>query len=235
MKRRSMIWKVFLVVAIVLGVGFAGPQSGLAAEEHHQNGGTEKAPAADESMGSGIMQGSGPGDGSGMMGMMGKGMVGQNMMGQGMMRMMMSHMMGGRKGGMGNMMQQMMGRMMGQDMMGGMAPGMGRQGDGQGGMAQMAHMLENLGLAPGQWEQVHTLAGTRLEKMADLWAEQMKLRIKLATMKWDQTIDPQQVKDLFIKKAEARAEMFLAGVDYLNGLKEILTQEQLKKLETGDS
>ncbi len=90
-------------------------------------------------------------------------------------------------------------------------------------------------MTPGQWEQVHTLAGTRLEKMADLWAEQMKIRIKLATIKWGQTIDPQQVKDLFVKMAEARAEMFLAGVDYLNGLKEILTQEQLKKLETGDS
>ncbi|MCF8108541.1 MAG: Spy/CpxP family protein refolding chaperone [Desulfohalobiaceae bacterium] len=223
------------MMALLWAVGFAGVQNGVAVQAHHQKENAQKAPATSESTDSGMMQESGSGSGSGMMGMMGKGMMGQNMMGQGMMRLMMSHMMGGRKSGMENMMQQMMGRMMGQDMMGGMAPGMGRQGDGQGGMAQMAGMLDNLDLTSGQWDQVHTLAGTRLEKMADLWVEQMKLRIKLAAMKWDQSIDHQQVKDLFVKIAEARAEMFLAGVDYLNGLKEILTPEQLKKLETGDS
>jgi len=36
---------------------------------------------------------------------------------------------------------------------------------------------------------------------------------------------------LFIKKAEAKAEMFLAGMEYMQALKGILTPEQLKQLE----
>jgi len=60
----------------------------------------------------------------------------------------------------------------------------------------------------------------------------MKLQIELASLLWDKEIDPQKVKGLFVKKAKANAEMFLTSLDYLHKLKDILTQEQLNKLET---
>ncbi|MCF8105357.1 MAG: hypothetical protein K9K64_07740 [Desulfohalobiaceae bacterium] len=110
--------------------------------------------------------------------------------------MMMSHMMGGRKGGMVNMMQQMMG----QGMMG--------QGGAQDTMAQMAGMLDNLDLTSWQWEQVHTLAGEKLTKAADLWAQCMKLQIELAGLRWDQEVNPQQVKEVFVTDVTS----FVAGV-----------------------
>jgi hypothetical protein len=157
-----------------------------------------------------------------MMGMMagpddasGQGMMG--MMDQGMMRMMMSHMMGGPGG---------MGKMMGQ-----MGAGMKGPGGGPRGMAQMARMLEGLNLTPEQWDQVRGLARERLEKMADLWAQRMKLQIELAGLRWDQQVNPQQVKEAFVKEAEAKAEMFLTSLDYLRKLKGVLNQEQLKKLD----
>ena len=57
----------------------------------------------------------------------------------------------------------------------------------------MAQMLENLKLTSEQWDQVRTLARDRLEKMADLWAQRMKLQIELAGLRWDKEIDPQKV------------------------------------------
>lgn len=138
------------------------------------------------------------------------------MMDKGMMPMMRAHMMGG-PGGMGKM----MGRM-----------GAGMKSDGgPGGMAHMVRTLDNLNLTPEQWDQVRSLAAVKLDKMADLWAQRMKLQIGLASLRWDKEIDPQQVKDLFMKKAEAQAEMFLAGRRYLRGLNGILTPEQLRKFE----
>jgi hypothetical protein len=210
----------FLVLAVFLGASnFIGAQTTEALEEHHQPGATEKAPASTESPDPGMMPGPGAGSGPGMMGMMAgtDDENGQGMMGQGMMRMMMSHMMGGPGG---------MGKMMGQ-----MGSGMKGRGGGPGCMARMARMLENLNLTPEQWDQVRTMARERLEKMADLWAQRMKLQIELAALRWDKEIDSQKVKELFIKKAEAKAEMLLAGLEYLRGLKGALNQEQLKKLE----
>lgn len=138
------------------------------------------------------------------------------MMDKGIMPMMMAHMMGG-PGGMGKMMGQM---------------GSGaKSGGGPGGMAHMVQMLENLSLTSDQWDQVRNLVAKRLDKMADLWAQRMKLQIGLATLRRDKDVDPQQVKDLFMKKAEAQAEMFLAGSEYQSGLKGILTPEQLQKFE----
>jgi hypothetical protein len=98
-------------------------------------------------------------------------------------------------------------------------------------MSQRAIIITYLNLTSDQWDQVRNLAAERLEKMADLWAQRMKLQIGLAALRWDKEIDPQQVKDLFVKKAEAKAEMFLTSLDYLRKLKGVLTQEQLKKLE----
>ena len=170
------------------------------------------------------MAASGEGRGRKMMGMMGGGdEEGRGMMSMkdsGMMHMMMTHMTGG-PGGMDKMMKRM----------GSGTKCCGCGGCGPRGAARMARMLENLNLGPEQWNQVRGLAQERLEKMADLWAERMKLRIKLAGLRWDTEIDHQKVKELFIKKAEAKAEMFLTGLDYLREVKGVLTQEQLKKLE----
>ncbi len=222
MKRKSLMMNVLVAIAVLGVSGFIGVQSSMAVEEHHQPGATEKEPASTESPGSGKMPGPASGNGPGMMGMMagpddasGQGMMG--MMDQRMMRMMMSHMMGGPGG---------MGKMMGQ-----MGAGMkGRAGDPRG-MAHMARMLESLNLTPEQWDQVRGLARERLEKMADLWAQRMKLQIELAGLSWDQEVNPQQVKEVFVKEAEAKAEMFLTSLDYLRKLKGVLNQEQLKKLE----
>ena len=212
MKRKSLMMNVLVAIAVLGVSGFMGVQSSMAVEEHHQPGATEKAPASTES----------PGGGPGMMGMMagpddasGQGIMG--MMDQGMMRMMMSHMMGGPGG---------MGKMMGQ-----MGSGMKGPGGGPRGMAQMARMLEGLNLTPEQWDQARGLARDRLEKMADLWAQRMKLQIELAGQSWDKEVNPQQVKEVFVKEAEAKAEMFLTSLDYLRKLKGVLNQEQLKKLE----
>jgi hypothetical protein len=222
MKRKSLMMNVLIAIAVLGVCGFIGVQSSMAVEEHHQPGAEEKAPPSTESSGSGKMPGSASGGGPGMMGMTGgpddasgQGMMG--MMDQGMMCMMMSHMMGGPGG---------MGKMMGQ-----MGAGMKGPGGGPRGMAHMARMLEGLNLTPEQWDQVRGLARERLEKMADLWAQRMKLQIELTGLRWDQEVNPQQVKEVFVKEAEAKAEMFLMSLDYLRKLKGVLTQEQLKKLE----
>jgi hypothetical protein len=59
----------------------------------------------------------------------------------------------------------------------------------------------------------------------------MKLQIELAGLSCDKEVNPQQVKEVFVKEAEAKAEMFLTSLDYLRKLKGVLNQEQLKKLE----
>lgn len=222
--KRTLLMKFVVVAGIFLASNLIGVQNSGAAEEHHEPGVTEKAPASTESPGSGKMPGPASGSGTGMMGMMdgpddenGPGMMGAGMMDQGMMRMMMAHMMGGQ-GGMGKMMGQMGSGTKGRD-------------GGSRDMAQMARMLEGLNLTPEQRDQVRGLARERLEKMVDLWAQRTKLQIELAGLRWDKEIDPQKVKDLFVKKAEAKAEMFLTSLDYLRKLKGVLTQEQLKKLE----
>lgn len=231
MKRTLAISELSLTV-FVLTLIFIGVQTSAAAEEHHPPGTADKAATAPGSTGGGMMgpgmMGSGGGcakmmgvmgqggdqDGRDMMGMMDKGMMG--MMDHGMMPMMMAHMMGG-PGGMGKMLEQM---------------GSGMQGGGgPGAMAHMACRLDNLDLTPEQWDQVRSLAAKRLDKMADLWAQRMKLQIGLASLRWDKDVDPQKVKDLFVKMADAKADMFLAGRQYLAELKGILTPEQLQKFE----
>ncbi len=220
--KRALFTNLLAVTVVLLTFGLMDVRISRAVEEHHKPSDTEKPVAATESPSPGKMSGPASDSGPGMMGMMdgpddasGQGMM--DMMDQGMMRMMMSHMMGG-PGGMGKMMGQMGSGMKGPD-------------GGPRGMAHMARMLEGLNLTPEQWDQVRGLARERLEKMADLWAQRMKLQIELAGLRWDQEINPQQVKEVFVKEAEAKAEMFLTSLDYLRKLKGVLTQEQLKKLE----
>lgn len=165
----------------------------------------------------GMMHGAHGGPASGMMGMLDDNGRGSRGMG-GMQDMMMSHMMGGR-GGMGKM----MGRM-GADMP---CPRMGPHG-----FRHMGRMLDDLNLTPEQWEQVRTLAREKLDTMADMWAQRMKLRIDLMGLHWDKDVDPQQVRDLFMKQAEIKADMLLGSIDYMKRIKSILNEEQLQKLES---
>ncbi|WP_028322383.1 Spy/CpxP family protein refolding chaperone [Desulfatiglans anilini] len=161
---------------------------------------------------------SGEGEGQGAGRMAGKGgMAARRMMGTGMMRGMMSHMMGG-PGGMDEMMTLSGCRRMA-------GPCLMDAG------ARMIADLEELDLTAEQWSRVRILAQEKLDRMADLWARHMKLRIELAGIQWGGNLDAEQVKDAFVKEAEARAEMYLAGIEYIRGLKEILTPEQLERME----
>lgn len=219
MKRSSSLAGLIALLAVLSLV--VGPTA-QAVEEHHKAEAMEPSPAAGKHSGSGMMGQPAAGGSPGMMGMMGgpgdqddRGMMG--MMGHGMMKMMMAHMMGG-PGGKASMMASTGFGMM------------GRKGGPQG-MAQMAGMLDKINLTPEQWDQVHKLARERLEKMVDLRARQMKLQIELAGMRWDDPVEPQKVKELFARRAEVKAELFLAALDYLRSLKGILTQDQVRKLE----
>lgn len=223
MKRKLWI-NLLAGAAFFLIFGVSGVQTGEAQEAHHKKDVEAAASEQAETPGSGMKHSTG--DGPDMMGMMGGSddgdghgmmeMMGQGMMGKGMMKMMMSHMMGG-PGGMGKM-------------MGKKGAGMKGHGGGPAGMKRMAHMLETLDLTDAQWNQVRNLARVRLEKMADLWAQKMKLRIEMAALNSNTDLDPEKVKDLFVRKAEVKAEMFLSGWSYLRDLKEILNEDQIKKL-----
>jgi hypothetical protein len=222
MKKKSWMMSSLTAAAVFWAFVLIGSSISMASEEHHPPGAAEKSPVPMESSVSSQMPDHASGNGPGMMGMgpgmmgMDRGMMGMDrgMMGQGMMQMMMSHMMGG-PGGMGKMMGQM---------------GAGMEGR-PGGLRGMARMLEDLELTPEQWDQVRVLAGERIEKMADLWAQRVKLQIELAGLRWDKEVNRQQIKEVFVKKAEADADMFLTGLDYIRKLKSVLNPEQLQKME----
>ena len=222
MKRKSFLMNVLVVTAVFWAFGLLGVQTSMAAEEHHQPGATEKAPASIESPGSGKMLGPASGSSPGMMGMMGRGPSqggGQGMMGgmdRGMMPAMMSHMMGGTGG---------MGRMMGAG-----EDGMPDPLSGKGGMGRMARVLDDLELTSEQWRQVRELARDRSVRMVDLWAQRAKLQIELAGMRTDQEVDARRIKSQFVKIAEIRADEFVAGLEYLRSVREVLTAEQREKL-----
>ncbi|MFO7783106.1 MAG: Spy/CpxP family protein refolding chaperone [Thermodesulfobacteriota bacterium] len=209
MKKRA--WKNALAAAVFFTAIGVCVQSVEAVEEHHKADSAETAVQDSETPAQATAPGSGQEGGSGMMGKM----AGMEKKGGGMMDMMMAHMMGG-PGGMGTM-----------------TGALGAEDEGlKGGRAaHMIHMLEELNLSPGQWDRVRSLAREKLDRMADLWAQRMKMRIELAALNYDQEIDPQHVKNVFVKAAEARAGMFLTSLEYMKGLREILTPEQLEKLE----
>jgi len=92
----------------------------------------------------------------------------------------------------------------------------------------MARMFEGLDLTSEHWGQVRGLAQDRLVIMADLWAQRIKLQIEMAGLRWDKEINTKQVKGVFAKKAEAKAEMFLTILYYFRKLKCVLRQKQIK-------
>ena len=215
--KRNLLMNGLIVGMCFLAFSIISVPQGHAQEGHHRmdaqgSGGTPMEYGPESWQGHGMMgMMGGPGyEGGGYMspmmrrGMMGPGMMGPGMMGSGMMGMMMSHMMAGPGGMMG--------------MMGGMGFG-------------APWMLRTLELSPEQYDQIRNLARKHTDKMADLRAQQMKLRIELASLRLDQQVDREKIKNIFAKKAEAQAEMFLTGLDYLDGVKDVLDKKQLQKLE----
>ena len=91
--------------------------------------------------------------------------------------------------------------------------------------------MSKMNLTPEQWEKVRPMAKQGLDKMADLSAKSMKAQIEIAGLRWDKEMDAQKVKKLFAEEAEVQAEMFLTGMNYLRGLKNVLTPEQAQQLE----
>lgn len=217
--KKTVYTKVVWVLVIFPAFILMGSHNSEAMKKHHQSSATPKASALTESVGPGAMKQSKSG-GMGMKGRRGgPDGNGESMMGgmeKNMMRMMMSHMMGG-PGGMRKMMDKM-------------KSGTERNAGGLRSMVHMARMLEELDLTPEQWDQVRQLARTGLDKMVDLWAQRMKLRIELASVNWEEKVDAQKVKELFVKRAEAKADMLMACLTYLRSLQELLTPEQLEQL-----
>lgn len=225
----------YLPVLLIIGLfGFLLTTPALALDKQKNQTPSEPQPMVQGTVDSDPKQGSDMMDKSGMSTDSGKSMMasggsgGMDMMDQSsggdmmgkmkskMMRMMKSHMMGG-PGGMSQM-------------MGGMNSGDGKKMKG-GMMARMTTMLERLNLTPEQWDKVRNVARQSLEKMVDLWAQHTKLEIELSALRWDQKVDEQRIKKLFVKQAEAKADMFLAGLNYMRTLKNVLTASQAKKLE----
>lgn len=214
--KRSLPVSIVVIGVLLVTFSFAGIQPSVAAMENNKPGHMESS-ASSKIQNPEMMKSPTSGNNPGAMNNQGMGMVNS-----GMMRMMMSHMMGG-PGKMGKMMRQTCMGMMNQGMM---------NREERPGIQQMLMNLDDLGLSPDQWKQVRTLAADRLDKMADLWAQQMKMQILLISLNWDEEIAPDQVKDIFVKTAEAKAEMVISSMGYMRKLKDILTQEQVKKLES---
>jgi hypothetical protein len=129
--------------------------------------------------------------------------------------------------GMGpGMMGHMGSGMMGPGMMGHMGPGM-MAGLGMGGLKGLCKRLE---LTEEQEKKVRAMATKRAEKMADLWAQRMKLQWKLASLGWGEEIDPQQVREVFAEMAKVQAEAYLAGQEFRRGLEDLLTEKQAEKM-----
>lgn len=134
--------------------------------------------------------------------------------------------------------------MMGPGYGGGYGPGMMMGGGGYGGgmgmmdmggygggMMGMGRMLPYLNLSPQQWEKVRGLAYQRLEKMAQLRSKLFQQRLELLNLAGQGKVDAAKVKKLFTQQAELKAELFLAGIDYLEQVEKLLTPEQKKQLK----
>lgn len=218
--RTSTLVNIFVGAMVALAIALFGGQPAMAADDHHQIGAAPaQAPGAPDSGQQTMMPGRGGSMGMGMMGrgpdhVGGQGMMGG--MGRGMMPAMMSHMMGGTGG---------MGRMMGAG-----DDGLPDPLAGRGGMGRMARVLDDLDLTPEQWRQVRELARERSVRMVDLWAQRAKLQIELAGVRVDQEVDARRIKSQFVKIAEIRADEFVAGLEYLHSVREVLTAEQREKL-----
>ncbi|MCF8042373.1 MAG: Spy/CpxP family protein refolding chaperone [Desulfarculaceae bacterium] len=217
---RKFLMVCMVALSLVLAAGMAFAQMGnrgmMQPNQMPQQGQPQQPGYGPGMMGPGygggygpgmMMGGGGYGGGMGMMGMGGYG--------------------GGFGGGMGSgggMMGMMMGHMMG----GGFGGGMGMMG---GGMMGMGRMLPYLNLSPQQWEKVRGLAYQRLEKMAQLRSKLFQQRLELLNLAGQGKVDAAKVKKLFVQQAELKADLFLAGLDYLQQVEKVLTPEQKKQLK----
>lgn len=101
----------------------------------------------------------------------------------------------------------------------------------KGGCMSMGGMLPYLNLSPEQWEKVRALAYQRLQKMAPLKNKLFQQRLELMKLVNQGKVDVDKVKNLFIQQAELNADIFLAGLEYLQQVKEILTPRQKSRLQ----
>ena len=179
------------------------------------------------SMAHGGMQGGMKGGCPKMMGKMGGGMQGgmmHGMHGGGMKG-------GGMHGGKGS----------GKGMHGGMTQGgcpkmMDKMHGGvaHGGMHSISRIimsLEKMNLTQEQWSEINSMARQSLDAAADYWAEKMKVKLELTAMRGSGSLNEQRVREIFVGKAEARAQMFLTRTKLLQGLRNILSSEQLQQID----
>ena len=161
------------------------------------------------------------------------GMMGPAMMD--MMKMMMGQMMEGGKMGMmdrmmgGNMMKMMSGGMM--NMMGMMGSPMGATapaGPGKGAMDLPD--LSKLNLEPAQWKQVRDLAYEKAKQTQQLASERDLLNIESTYLLGEEEPDLEKLKKIFARIGEIDLELLMAGKSYLQGLQQVLTPEQMKKM-----
>ena len=224
-RKLLMVCMVALSLVLAAGMAFAqmGGQGMMRQPYQQQQQGQPQQPG----YGPGMM---GPGYGGGYGGGYGPGMMmGGGGYGGGMG-------MGGYGGGFGGGMGSgggMMGMMMGHMMGGGFGGGMGMMGMGGygGGMMGMGRMLPYLNLSPQQWEKVRGLAYQRLEKMAQVRGKLFQQRLELLNLAGQGRVDAAKVKKLFVQQAELKADLFLAGLDYLQQVEKVLTPEQKKQLK----
>lgn len=112
------------------------------------------------------------------------------------------------------------GQMAGCAMMGGQMAGMGGKLD-----------LGELGLDEQQWTQVRALAHDGLKKMHDLRSQLCALCLEAAYLMSAPKVDEAALAQVMGKIGQQRAAIFLAGRAYLEGLRGILSPEQLARLE----
>lgn len=217
-------------LAVVLIVGLCFASAALA----QQN--AEKAPPADEALPSQVKQPKSPqmgamqkmGKGSKPGGMMGdcpkmmqkmKGMMGKKR-GQGIEGMMKAHMLVAGSGPLAP------GRMM----MISMGPGMGICG-GAGKVHGKRPMinLAAAGLSPEQWTKVRELAYSHLKVRQNLKAQLSEECLKYAYLGSAAKIDAKSLTATMEKMGRIKAELFLNGRSYLDGLTGIVGQDGMNR------
>ena len=163
--------------------------------------------------------GSGMGAGQQMMGQ-GQGMMGPGMMGPGMM-------------GPGMMGQGMMGQgMMGQGMMGQGMMGQGMMGPGMMGQGMMGPYVSGvLGLSDDQRGQMEEIQRENASEHWQMMQEMQQHRRNMMEAYDQDAPDPDEVGDAFSRMMETRRGMIEQQVRVQNRMREVLTEEQRKRLD----
>ncbi len=92
-------------------------------------------------------------------------------------------------------------------------------------------VLRNLELKPEQRSRICSEALTSLARVNQLRAEIGNMQLEEACLKLSDQVDSAKLKDLYRRRGELEAEIYLARQEYMKSLKSILTEEQLRQLE----